>query len=156
MLGGDTALNRRTDIAWIAVAMLLFSTVDASVKYLAQSLPASTVVWFRLVAHVVISAVLLAPTYGRALVRVNSWRLNGVRAAMFALMRTLNMWALQHLQLAAVAAIQISVPILIALLSVWRLGERLNARRGSAICVGFTDVLLVIPVRIRRRFLLLP
>ena len=48
-------------------------------------------------------------------------------------MTGLNFWALQYLQLAETGAIQFSVPMLIALLSAWWLGERLDARRWVAI-----------------------
>lgn len=144
MLRDDTEKNRRIGIAFVALAMILFSTVDASAKWLVQSLPVFSVVWVRLVAHVLISSALLAPAYGWDLVRMKNWRLHGVRAAMFALMTTLNMWALQYLQLATVGSIQFSVPIIIALLSAWWLGERLDTRRWVAICAGFAGVLLVI------------
>ena len=59
-------------------------------------------------------------------------------------MTALNFVALQYLQLAETGAIQFSVPILIALLSAWWLGEKLDARRWVAIVGGFLGVLLVL------------
>jgi hypothetical protein len=59
---------------------------------------------------------------------MHSPRLQLLRAAMLASMTALNFWALQYLQLAETGAMQFSVPILIALLSAWWLGERLDAR----------------------------
>jgi len=140
----DTAHNRRIGIALVALAMALFSTVDASAKWLVQTLPVFEVVWLRLLAHVVISSALLAPTYGYELVRVGDWRLHLLRALMFAVMTALNIWALQYLQLATVGSIMFSTPILIALLSAWWLRERIDARRWVAICAGFGGVLLVV------------
>ena len=70
--------------------------------------------------------------------------LQGLRALLMVLMTALNFWALQYLQLAETGAIQFSVPLLIALLSAWWLGERLDARRWAAILAGFAGVLLVI------------
>ena len=69
---------------------------------------------------------------------------------MLVTMTALNFWALQYLQLAETGAIQFSVPLLIALLSAWWLGERLDARRWIAIIAGFIGVLLVIRPGSRR------
>jgi drug/metabolite transporter (DMT)-like permease len=140
----DTARNRRIGIALITVTTLLFATLDASAKVLVQSLPVLQVVWLRFATHVVITSTLLAPTYGRELVRVRDWKLQGLRGLMLGAMTALNFWALQYLQLAETGAMQFSVPLLIALLSAWWLGERLGARRWIAIAVGFGGVLLVI------------
>jgi drug/metabolite transporter (DMT)-like permease len=140
----DTAANRRTGILLVTLTTLCFALLDASAKWLVQSLPVIQVVWLRFVLHVLIASALLAPRYGLELVRVHDWKLQGLRAAMMAAMTALNFWALQYLQLAETGAIQFSVPLLIALFSAWWLNERLDARRWVAILAGFGGVLLVI------------
>jgi drug/metabolite transporter (DMT)-like permease len=144
MLSSDSAAHRRTGIALVSLATLCFAALDTTAKWLVQSLPVIEVVWLRFVTHVVLMAAILAPGSGRALVRVHSPRLQALRALMLASMTGLNFWALHYLQLAEVGALQFSVPILIALLSAWWLGERLDARRWLAIVAGFVGVLLVI------------
>jgi drug/metabolite transporter (DMT)-like permease len=144
LLHVDSPRNRRIGIALVTLTTLLFAALDTCAKWLVLSLPVLQVVWLRFVTHVVITSVLLAPRYGRELVRVRSWKLQGLRAAMLASMTALNFAALQYLQLAETAAMQFSVPLLIALLSAWWLGERLDARRWAAIAVGFGGVLLII------------
>ena len=144
MLKTDDAANRRIGIVLVSLATLAFAALDAAAKWLVQTLPAIEVAWLRFATHVVWMAALLAPTQGRALVRVHSLRLQALRAAMLAAMTGLNFWALQYLQLAETGALQFSVPILIALLSAWLLGERLDARRWAAVVCGFAGVLLVI------------
>ncbi len=144
MLQLDTAQNRRIGIGLVAVSTAMFATLDTSGKYLVQTLPVMQVVWLRFVAHVLISTLLLGPSHGRALVRVRSWRLQSLRGAMLGLMTLMNFWALQYLQLAETASIMFSVPLLIALMSAWWLGERLDARRWFAIVIGFCGVLLII------------
>jgi drug/metabolite transporter (DMT)-like permease len=67
-----------------------------------------------------------------------------VRGMMLAAMTGLNFWALQYLQLAETGAMQFSVPILIAMLSAWWLGEQLDGRRWVAIAAGFIGVLIII------------
>ncbi len=144
MLHLDTAQNRRIGIGLVTLTTLCFATLDACAKWLVQELPVPQVVWLRFVFHVLLASALLAPRYGRELVRVRNWKLQALRAAMMASMTALNFWALQYLQLAETGAIQFSVPLLIALLSAWWLGERLDARRWLAIVAGFAGVLLVI------------
>ena len=61
---------------------------------------------------------------------------------MLGVITALNFWALQYLQLAE-TGLQFSVPLLIALLSAWWLGERLDARRWLAIAAGLGGVLLI-------------
>jgi drug/metabolite transporter (DMT)-like permease len=102
------------------------------------------VVWLRFATHVVLMVLLLSPTQGWSIWRVNDWRLHLLRSFMLASMTGLNFWALQYLQLAVTGAMQFSVPILIALMSSWWLHEKLDGRRWLAIVVGFAGVLLVI------------
>lgn len=144
MLHIDSAHSRRIGIGLITVTTLCFATLDASAKWLIQSLPVLQVVWLRFLFHAVLTSALLAPLYGRNLWRVRNPRLQLLRSAMLATMTAMNFWALQYLQLAETGAIQFSVPLLIALLSAWVLGEHLDWRRWLAIVVGFGGVLLVI------------
>ena len=144
MLKADSRHARRRGIALVSLATFCFAILDASAKWLVQSLPVVEVVWLRFATHVVLMALLLAPSHGRSLLHMHSWRLQLLRAAMLASMTGLNFWALQYLQLAETGAIQFSVPSLIALLSAWWLQERLDARRILAIGAGFAGVLLVI------------
>ena len=144
MLKTDSARSRRVGIALISVATLCFAALDSTAKWLVQDLPVAQVVWMRFVTHVLLMALVLAPSQGLALVRMHRPGQHMLRAAMLAGMTGLNFWALQYLQLAETGAIQFSVPILIALVSTWWLGERLDARRWAAILCGFAGVLLVI------------
>jgi len=140
----DNADNRRIGIGLVTLTTLCFATLDTCAKWLVQFLPVLQVAWLHFVFHLLLSSALLAPRYGRELVRVHNWRLQALRALMMASMTALNFWALQYLQLAETGAIQFSVPLLIALFSAWWLGERLDTRRWLAIVAGFLGVLLVI------------
>lgn len=144
MLHQDTPGNRRVGIALVCLTTLCFATLDACAKWLVQSLPVFQIVWLRFLTHVLFTSALLAPVYGAELIRVRQPWLQAVRALMLGSMTALNFWALQYLQLAETGAIQFSVPLMIALLSAWWLGERLDGRRWLAIVMGFAGVLLVI------------
>lgn len=136
--------TRAIGIALVCTTTLLFATLDATAKWLVQTLPVVQLVWLRFFTHVLITSALLAPSQGWLLVRVHSPRLQLLRGLMLATMTGLNFWALQYLQLAQTGAMQFSVPILISVFSVWWLAERLDARRWIAIVVGFVGVLLII------------
>ncbi len=144
MLHLDSARGRRIGIGLVTLTTICFATLDASAKWLLQSLPVLEVVWLRFCAHTLITSALLGPVYGREMLRAQRPRLQLVRALMLASMTALNFWALQYLQLAETAAIQFSVPLMIALFSAWFLGEHLDWRRWAAIVAGFAGVLLVI------------
>lgn len=141
---GDPARQRRIGIGLVTLATLCFSIIDVCAKWLVQTLPVVEVVWLRFATHAVLMAAILAPTRGAALVRVASWRLQALRALMLVSMTALNFAALQYLQLAETAAIQFSVPILIAVMSAVLLRERLDARRWLAVVGGFAGVLLIV------------
>lgn len=144
MLELDTARNRQLGIVMICGTTLCFAALDSTAKWLVMGLPVFQVVWLRYVTHAAIAAVALTPHYGLALYKVNRPGLQLLRAFMQALMTGLNFWALQYLQLDVTGAIQFSVPILIAVISVRWLGERLDARRWIAILAGFAGVLLIV------------
>jgi drug/metabolite transporter (DMT)-like permease len=140
----DHARPRRLAIGLMVLGTMCFSVIDASGKWLVRELPVTQVVWLRFVTHALWMALLLAPSRGAGLVRMRSPRLQALRALLMVSMTALNFAALQYLQLAETGAIQFSVPILIALLSAWWLGERLDGRRWLAVLAGFAGVLLVI------------
>jgi drug/metabolite transporter (DMT)-like permease len=144
MLHLDSARGRRIGIGLVTLTTFCFATLDASAKWLVQSLPVLEVVWLRFLAHTLITSALLGPVYGRAMFRSQRPGLQVLRALMLASMTALNFWALQFLQLAETAAIQFSVPLMIALFSAWFLHEHLDWRRWAAIVAGFAGVLLVI------------
>jgi drug/metabolite transporter (DMT)-like permease len=140
----DSARNRLTGVAVASAAYLSFGLLDACAKLLVRTLPVPEVVWLRFAAHVLFMLVPLAHAGGLRSARVRRPGLQLVRAAMLVSMTALNFWALQYLQLAETGAVQFTVPILVALLASWLLGERLGARRWAAVVVGFGGVLLIV------------
>ena len=141
-LFSDSARHRRIGIALVTVTTLMFAVLDASAKWLVLTLPVMQVVWMRFLTHSLFSIAVFAPSVKGDLLRWRHPRLQLLRGLMLASMTALNFWALQYLQLAETGAMQFSVPILIALLSAWWLGERLDAKRWLAIAVGFAAILL--------------
>ena len=140
----DSSRNRQIGIALVTVTTLMFAVLDASAKWLVQSLPVLQVVWLRFLFHTLFTAAFFVPGMGARLFVVTNPRMQLLRGLMLGLMTGLNFIALQFLQLAETGAVQFSVPVLIALLSAWLMNERLDAKRWIAICMGFVGVLVII------------
>jgi drug/metabolite transporter (DMT)-like permease len=144
VLQADSAKNRLTGIGLISLTYVLFTLLDGSAKWLVQTVPVLVVVWLRFLSQVVIASALLFPIRGHALVRTRHLRWHLLRGLMFVAMTGINFWALQFLQLTVTASIFFMVPILVALASAPLLGEKLDARRWTAILVGFAGVLVIV------------
>jgi drug/metabolite transporter (DMT)-like permease len=139
-----SARHRRIGIGLVTLTTLSFALLDTTAKWLVLSLPVLQVVWLRFFTHSLFSLAIFGPGMGRELLHWRNPRLQLLRGLMLATMTGLNFWALQYLQLAETGAMQFSVPILIAVLSAWLLGERLDLRRWLAIGAGFVGVLIII------------
>jgi len=140
----DTSRNRQIGIALVTGMTLMFAVLDTSAKWLVQTIPVLQVVWLRFLFHTILTTAIFMPSMGSDLFKIQNPRLQLLRGVMLALMTGLNFFALQFLQLAETAAVQFSVPILIALISTGFLGEKLDTKRWVAICVGFIGVLIII------------
>lgn len=143
MLLPDSSRNRLIGIAAASVAYLCFSVLDTSAKWLVRSLPVVEIVWLRFVVHALLMFPLAASGGGLRLSRIRRPWLQLLRAAMTLSMTGLNFWALQYLQLAETGSVQFAVPIMVAVLGAWWLGERLDPGRWVAVLAGFVGVLLI-------------
>jgi len=139
----DSSRNRLIGIGIVSGAYFCFAVLDASAKWLVRSLPVLEVVWLRFVAHVLFMLVPMAHAGELTLRGVRSPGLQLLRGLMLATMTALNFWALQYLQLAETGSVQFAVPILVALLAAWLLGERLDRGRWFAVLAGFAGVVVI-------------
>ena len=143
MILPNSARNRLIGIAVASAAYLCFAVLDSTAKWLVRSLPVLEIVWLRFVGQVLLMVPLIVRSGDLRAARVRRPGLQAIRACMMLSMTGLNFWALQTLQLAETGAIMFTVPILVALVGAWLLGERLDAGRWAAVVVGFVGVLLV-------------
>lgn len=144
MLHADSARNRLVGIGLISLTYVSFTLLDGSAKWSMRVLPVLEVAWVRFVAHALLSAALLLPIHGARLLHTRRLGLQLVRGLMMVSMTALNFAALQFLQLTVTSSINFSAPIMIALLGAPLLGERLDARRWTAILCGFAGVLVIV------------
>jgi drug/metabolite transporter (DMT)-like permease len=124
------------------LAYALFSTHDATIKWLVATLPAWQVLFFRSLT-IVIACVAIGRT--RLLTRAVTTPLKA--GLLLRGVVTLVAWlcyytAARSLPLAQMLTLYFSCPMIVTLLAVPLLGERITRARGTAVLVGFAGVVL--------------
>lgn len=137
------ARRRLAGIALMCGALLCFSGLDATAKWLSRSLDPMLVVWARYAASVAFVSVVINPWTAPGLLRTRRPWLQAARSLVLLVSTALNFVALQYLQLDQTTSILFMTPLIVALLAGPLLGEWVGPRRLAAIAVGFLGVLIV-------------
>jgi drug/metabolite transporter (DMT)-like permease len=129
-------------IALMCGAMVGFTGLDTSAKWLSASLPITQIIWTRYVG-----ASLVALAGSRALSRPVTLRskrpwLQLVRSTLLFGSTSANLLAVHQLQLSETATISFLTPIFVALLAGPLLGEKVSTERMIVIAVGFLGVVI--------------
>jgi drug/metabolite transporter (DMT)-like permease len=132
-------------VGWMALAVLFFTCIDSSAKWLVTGgLPVMMVVFVRYAGHFAISLATYLPAEGVEALRSRSpWR-QFLRSSFLAGSTMLNFAALQHLPITVTTTIMFAGPIVVTLAAIPVLGERVGIRRIAAVCTGFLGVLIVV------------
>jgi drug/metabolite transporter (DMT)-like permease len=140
-LSGNTSLRAGL---YMVLAMGAFVSNDTLVKLVGQSLPVGEIIMLRgAMAMVIIGALCLRRGILGSVLKLRSGSV--VLRNIFDLMATiLFVTSLMHMQIANLTAILQAVPLAVALLSVFFLGEKVGWRRSIAIVAGFIGVLLIV------------
>ena len=125
-------------------AVVCFSVLETTGKYLSQFYPVVEVVWARYTVHVLLLLVLLAPRMGWALVRTAQPGGQVLRASLLLGSTLCNFFALSYLPLAEVKAISFVSPLLVTVFAVWLLREKVNPAKWIAVMVGFLGTLFIV------------
>jgi len=144
----DLHAANRKGILWMVIAMTAFMGNDAMIKALGERLPAAQMIVVRGV--MAISIITLVAWRMGALPRIRD-TLGGwviARGACEGLGTFIYLAALFNLPLANVTAINLSSPLILAVLAMIFLGERVTPQRWVIIAIGFSGVLLVIQPRL--------
>ncbi len=125
------------------IAMALFSAVPPSVRLLSDTMSSYQIVGIRAALGVAMA--------GSYFAWAGFYRLKTRRPVFHFTRSTFNFvgmvmwfWALTHVELAKGIAIHFTMPLFIALLAWLFLKERIDARRGVAMLVGFAGVLVIL------------
>jgi drug/metabolite transporter (DMT)-like permease len=131
-------------MAAMLTGVAAFSFMDAGLKVLTAVYPSAQVAALRgLVALPVVFLWALYSGGARQLVRVR-WPLHLVRGVLSVLMMITFTYALKELSLARTYSLFFVAPMLIAVISIFLLGERVGRAQWAAIAVGFAGVLIVL------------
>jgi drug/metabolite transporter (DMT)-like permease len=139
----DRLRDNRRGIYWMLLTTALFTSLDATAKYLAQDYPVPQVLWARFTFHLVFVAVVLGV---RLSVTLHSRRLSLqlVRSLLMLVTTAMFFFAVRALPLADVVAIMFVGPLFVTALSVPLLGDYVGPRRWAAVAIGFLGALVVV------------
>jgi drug/metabolite transporter (DMT)-like permease len=131
-------------VAMMAFAILLFTCIDTSAKWLILAgLPALQVVFARYAVHFFLSLGLFLPMEGmNALRSSHPWK-EFLRAVFLFVSTICNFTSLKYLPITVTTTIMFAVPVVVTLLAIPVLGEKVGVRRVVAVCVGFLGVVVV-------------
>lgn len=147
-----------TGILWAVSGLFCMAIMDACAKALGSGYAISQIVLVRNgIGAMAILAFAALSGHGLSLLRPRQPALLLIRSSMNLIAAFLFFTALRYLPLADAFAVAFAAPLFITALSVPLLGEKVGARRWSAVVVGFVGVLIVIrpePANIRMETLL--
>ena len=129
-------------IALMCGAMLCFTGLDTSSKWLGLKLPTAEIVFARYVGAALIALVAARPWTHPAVLRSKRPGLQALRSLLLLGATASVVVALRKLQLAETATISFLTPIFVALMAGPLLGERVGRERMIAILLGFLGVLI--------------
>lgn len=133
----------------MAVALVLFSCLDATAKYLGGriGIPVSQTIWVRFLGQFLLMLIFV-PLLGlmdvRSMFKTRRLKWQITRSALMASVTALNFLALKYLRLDQTVTITFLAPLVVALLGGPLLGEWVGWRRLAAILVGFAGILIVV------------
>lgn len=140
--------ERLAGMAAMLTGVAAFSFMDAGLKLLSGHYPPMQVAALRgLSALPVVFAWAMYAGGPRQLVNVR-WPLHFIRGGLSVIMMVTFVFGIAKLSLAKTYALFFVAPLLIAIFSVFMLGERVNRTQWVAIAVGFAGVLFVRPPEI--------
>lgn len=133
-------------IGLMCVALVLFSALDATAKYIAtrSGLPVSQVTWLRFVSQFVLVVLTFGVLAVPRLLYSRKWQHQVLRSFLMLGSTMFNFMAIKTLRLDQTLTIGFLAPFIVALLAGPFLGEWIGWRRLVAIMVGFCGILVVV------------
>lgn len=128
----------------MCIAGTLFPIMNGLVKLLAESYEPTQIVWFRIVVHLALVALVFTPRMGLDLFRTQRIGLQLVSSVMMLLSTVFFFSAVKYVGVAEAISVSFVGPLAVVLLAWPLLGERITTMRIVAVVVGFAGVLVVI------------
>lgn len=131
-------------VLFMCAACALFPIMNGFVKLLAATYDPKQIVWFRIVTHLVLVAMVFTPRMGLGLFRTRQVGAQFVSSVMMLLSTLFFFSAVKYVGVAEAISISFVAPLAVVFLAWPLLGERITATRVVAVVVGFAGVLVVI------------
>ncbi|NNE79150.1 MAG: DMT family transporter [Silicimonas sp.] len=127
----------------MGLAMVMFSAVDTTAKFLTEELHPIQIAWTRQLGLLAGAAMFFA-IQGTALFRTSHLTLQVTRGLLAVCSATLFIFALRNVALADAVAISFLAPFIVTVMGALVLGEPVGMRRWIAVTLGFIGSLIVI------------
>jgi drug/metabolite transporter (DMT)-like permease len=137
----------RRGIFYMISAVLVFSLINAGVKWETVRYPLGEIIFLRCVFSLIPCFAVLAASGGWRLLRTRRLKEHIGRGVMQFISIVSIFAAFAVMPLANAVAITFSAPLFLTLLSIPMLGERVGRHRWAAVLVGFLGVLLMLATR---------
>jgi drug/metabolite transporter (DMT)-like permease len=135
---------RLAGIGLMCAALFFFAVLDATAKWLTDSISAAEIVWVRYTGQFVLTCFFVNPWTMPGVWRTSRPWLHIVRSLFLFGITFANFVALRYLQLDQTISITFSMPFFVALLAGPMLGEWIGLRRWIATMVGFAGILFIV------------
>jgi drug/metabolite transporter (DMT)-like permease len=126
------------------LSILLFSLMDATVKWLGATYPTTQIMFFRCAVALIPVLIIIRLRGGIGILRTRQKKLHLLRSLMGVSAMGLAFYAFSLMPLAEAVSILHTAPLFMTALSVLLLHETVGIRRWSAVLLGFTGMLLVV------------
>ena len=149
MRSGGRRLNSKRasvliGIGFVVLACACFAVLDTTAKYLTASVPILLAVWARYLFQAIVSAAVLVPTHGLAILRIRHPLLQTLRGLMLVSSTTIAFLSLAVMPLAEFTAILMVTPLVVTVIAVLVLKERISAMHWLCVGGGFIGVLVIL------------
>lgn len=149
MVAAHQTVTRNAAVAkaglWSLGTLAALSVMAVAGREAARVVPTSDVMLHRgWIGGLIIVAVAMVSGGGLSVLRTNRLGLHGLRNAAHFTAQFLWFWALTQIPLADVFALEMTIPLWLAIFAPVLLGERLSAARLVALGLGFAGVLIVL------------
>lgn len=139
----DGLRDNRRGIYWMLVTTGLFTSLDASAKYLSQDYPVPQVLWARFAFHLLFVSAFLGVRLSVTL-RSQRMGLQLLRSVLMLVTTGMFFFAVKSLPLADVVSIMFVGPLFVTALSVPLLRDYVGPRRWVAVGIGFLGALVIV------------
>jgi drug/metabolite transporter (DMT)-like permease len=131
-------------ISLLLAAMACFAVLDTTTKHVTSVVPILMAVWARYFFQALLTAAVVLPLRGLAILKTNHPRQQITRGVLLTVVTGLAFLSLKFLPVGEFTAIVMIGPLLVTLLSARTLGEHVSLSRVWLVCVGFIGTLIII------------